>query len=306
LNGIIGFTLEANNTTKDYYYIKNIFNDVIEIIDDEYNIYAKYSYDIFGKCNIITNLSNIANINPIRYRSYYYDNETGLYYLNTRYYDPETMRFISLDGIEYLDYDTLGGLNLFVYCNNNPVMYSDGDGHLAVLSMLIFGTLFGLAAGFGVSAGKQLIENDWDFSKVDWGKVVNSTIVGGVLGFSFAMGVVYLGPVLAGVATVSKVAAGIAFGISVGVSYAAGSLGYATEEWINDRSPNFGKAMLNGGFVALEGAMRFVFGGITGSVGNIGTKGKFLKSREWWAKLAFGQEFTFPFKYVIDLIRRKF
>ncbi len=160
-------------------------------------------------------------------------------------------------------------------------MYSDGDGNLAVLSMIIVGTLFGFATGFGVSAGKQLIENDWDFSKVDWGKVANSTIVGGALGFSFAMGVGYLGPVLAGAATASNAAAGIAFGISAGVSYVAGSLGYATEEWINGRSPNFGKAMLNGGFVALEGAMSFVFGGITGSVGNIGTKGKFLKSREW-------------------------
>ena len=111
---------------------------------------------------------------------------------------------------------------------------------------------------------------------------------------------------LAGAATASKAAAEIAFGISVGVSYSAGALGYAAEEWINGRSPDFGKAMLNGGFVALEGTMSFVFGGITGSVGDIGTNGKFLKSREWWAKLAFGQEFTFPFKYGIDLIRRKF
>ena len=95
----------------------------------KYNIYAKYSYDIFGKCNIIINVDNIANINPIRYRSYYYDNETNLYYLNTRYYDPDTMRFISLDSVEYKDYDTLGGLNLFVYCNNNPVMYVDPDGN---------------------------------------------------------------------------------------------------------------------------------------------------------------------------------
>ena len=105
--------------------------------------------------------------------------ETKLYYLNSRYYDPELCRFISPDCFEYLDKHDLSGLNLFAYCGNNPVMYSDGESHLAVLtSMIIFGTLFGLVTGFGFSAGKQLIENDWDFSKVDWGKVANSTIVG--------------------------------------------------------------------------------------------------------------------------------
>ena len=207
----------------------------------------------------------------------------------------------------FLDTKSLNGLNLFAYCNNNPVMYSDGDGHLAVLtSMIIFGTLFGLATGFGFSAGKQLIENDWDFSKVDWGKVANSTIVGGALGFSFAMGVGYLGPVMACAATASKAAAGIAFGISAGVTYAAGALGYATEEWINGRGPDFGKAMLNGALVAFEGSINYLFGGIVGSVGTIGTKGKFLRSREWYSKFAFGQEFTFPLKYGIDLIRKIF
>ena len=71
----------------------------------------------------------MANINPIRYRSYYYDKEIGLYYLNNRYYDPEIMRFISLDDISYLEYDVLGGLNLWTYCNNNPIMYVDPDGN---------------------------------------------------------------------------------------------------------------------------------------------------------------------------------
>ena len=125
INGIEGFTLNNIN----YHYIKSIFNDVIEIIDDNYNTYAKYSYDAYGKCNIILNVNDIANINPIRYRSYYYDKEIGLYYLNNRYYDPEIMRFISLDDISYLEYDVLGGLNLWTYCNNNPIMYVDPDGN---------------------------------------------------------------------------------------------------------------------------------------------------------------------------------
>lgn len=73
---------------------------------------------------------------------------------------------------------------------------------------------------------------------------------------------------------------------------------------MNGRTPDFGKAMANGGFVAAEGAMNFLMGGILGSVGAVGTKGKFLRSVEWYAKFAFAQEFTLPFKYGIDIIRR--
>ena len=66
--------------------------------------------------------------NPIRYRGYYYDLETGLYYLNSRYYDPETGRFLNQDLISYLDPETVNGLNLYAYCGNDPVNYVDPDG----------------------------------------------------------------------------------------------------------------------------------------------------------------------------------
>ena len=72
----------------------------------------------------------IATLNPFRYRSYYFDEETGLYYLQSRYYDPELGRFISADSIAYLDPETLGGLNLYAYCGNNPVMGIDPDGNV--------------------------------------------------------------------------------------------------------------------------------------------------------------------------------
>ena len=184
INGIIGFTLNSNNQSKDYYYIKNIFNDVIEIIDEEYNVYAKYSYDIFGKCNVIINVDNIANINPIRYRSYYYDNETELYYLNTRYYDPDTMRFISSDSVEYKDYDTLGGLNLFVYCNNNPVMNVDPDGNVVIsLSALIIGAIVGATLAFGTVAYLDYKDDGHIFNgSIRWYDYLGATLLGGVIG----------------------------------------------------------------------------------------------------------------------------
>ena len=72
----------------------------------------------------------VALENPFRYRGYYYDVETKLYYLMTRYYDPETGRFISMDSVEYLNPNSINGLNLYSYCGNNPIMYSDENGNL--------------------------------------------------------------------------------------------------------------------------------------------------------------------------------
>ena len=96
---------------------------------------VRYRYDGWGNHKVMNpdgskNESDtfIGNINPFRYRGYYYDVETGLYYLKTRYYDPEVGRFITIDDISYLAPDTINGLNLYAYCGNNPVMMVDPDG----------------------------------------------------------------------------------------------------------------------------------------------------------------------------------
>ena len=72
---------------------------------------------------------HIGHRNPFRYRGYYYDVNTKLYYLQSRFYDPETGRFLNADTVEYLDPESINGLNLYAYCGNNPVMYSDHSGH---------------------------------------------------------------------------------------------------------------------------------------------------------------------------------
>ena len=111
--------------------MKNLQGDIIGITDASGNIVAKYTYDSWGKLISIKDASDvdkttdttfIGYINPLRYKGYYYDSETGLYYLNARYYDPEVGRFISAD--ETLD----GGYNLFEYCHNNPVILYDPNG----------------------------------------------------------------------------------------------------------------------------------------------------------------------------------
>ena len=130
--GIIGFKLG----TSRYLYRKNVFGDVEEIYDESGTLVGKYSYTAFGECEIETDANGIATKNPIRYRGYYFDEETGFYYLKTRYYDPETGRFITIDDVSYLAPDTINGLNLYAYCGNNPINYYDPDGHWAMPNWL--------------------------------------------------------------------------------------------------------------------------------------------------------------------------
>ena len=111
-------------------------------------------------------------MNPFRYRGYYYDTETGLYYLQTRYYDPVVCRFISRDSIEYADPETINGLNLYVYCSNNPVMNVDPTGNawwhwliggLVVVGLVVAtcvtagGALAGMAAISAATMGMQAV-----------------------------------------------------------------------------------------------------------------------------------------------------
>ncbi len=95
------------------------------------NVVVSYEYDAWGKVYSVTGsmAGTLATINPIRYRSYYYDTETGFYYLNSRYYDPETSRFINADGYVSTG-QGISGTNMFAYCENNPVSRSDPNGNL--------------------------------------------------------------------------------------------------------------------------------------------------------------------------------
>ena len=122
--GVIGFKIgEAK-----YLYRKNVFGDITEIYDANGETVGKYSYTVYGECTVEQNVNEIAAKNPFRYRGYYYDTETGLYYLKSRYYDPEVGRFITIDDLSYLDPETINGLNLYAYCGNNPVMRTDSQG----------------------------------------------------------------------------------------------------------------------------------------------------------------------------------
>ena len=114
---------------------------------------ASYTYDAWGN-ESYTYSSGVGAENPFRYRGYYYDNETGFYYLQSRYYDPEICRFISADNLELLPAlsQTAGQLNLYAYCNNNPVMYTDPTGEFwdTVLDLFFLGwDIYNLATNDG-------------------------------------------------------------------------------------------------------------------------------------------------------------
>ena len=112
-----------------YYYVYNLQGDVTHIIDASKNIVDTYQYDAWGKILNLGALSEVGNANPFRYRGYYYDNESGLYYLNSRYYNAEWGRFINADNAIADIGGDIRGYNLFAYCMNNPVNLSDESGN---------------------------------------------------------------------------------------------------------------------------------------------------------------------------------
>ena len=122
---IAGF--EYNGTT--YYFQKNLQGDIIRICNISGNTVVEYTYDAWGKVTSITGslASTVGQANPFRYRGYYYDTETGLYYLQTRYYDPEVGRFLNADGYIGANGD-IPGYNMFAYCSNRPIILSDPYG----------------------------------------------------------------------------------------------------------------------------------------------------------------------------------
>ena len=156
------------NGTMLFYYLYNVQGDVIAIVRAATGqVVAKYNYDAWGKCTV-TNATGYAvgDKNPFRYRGYYYDTETGLYYLNSRYYNPEFGRFISADG--QLNKTGLAETNLFAYCDNNPINRADQSGNIW---HIVVGAFVGGLIGGVMQAASNLIQ----------GKSVTDGLVSSVL-----------------------------------------------------------------------------------------------------------------------------
>ena len=160
-----GIRYKNGDSINDYYFVCNWRGDVTEIYDSTGALAASYSYDAWGKVvsvkdasgAAITSSTHIANVNPIRYRGYYYDTETSLYYLKSRYYDPQVKRFLNADGYVQTG-DGLYDKNMFAYCLNNPVNSSDPTGQFPwiVLGVIV---LCGVVGGIiGYNSKSKLID----------------------------------------------------------------------------------------------------------------------------------------------------
>jgi RHS repeat-associated protein len=158
----------------EYFYVRNVQGDIIGLIDTNGSEVVSYTYDSWGKLiSIDGSLKDTVGVkNPYRYKGYRYDTETGLYYLQSRYYDPEWGRFINADTVT----GEIGELythNMFAYCDNNPINRKDSEGDWWTI---VAGAAFG--AGFNIAT--QLIEGK-SIKQIDW-KSVGASAVGGAIG----------------------------------------------------------------------------------------------------------------------------
>ncbi len=248
----------------------------ITILSENNTVAANYTYDAWGKLLSITDAngntitSGIGVINPIRYRGYYYDTETGFYYVSSRYYDPEVGRFISPDTTDVLTAtpDQLTDKNLYAYCDNNPVMRVDKDGRF-------WNFIIGAVGGALIGGGVQIISNL--VSGKNWSDGLGVAMATGVAsGLLAASGVGLIGSIagnaaisMAGNAT-NQVVKNNGFnnfdvgdmvidGIIGGVAGAAGGSGMGKSANISTLNRNLTKKVFSGSTqVARQGAKYYL------------------------------------------------
>lgn len=193
-----------------YFFIKNIQGDVEKIVTHQGNVAVTYKYDAWGK--LISKTDNtvygIGELNPFRYRGYIYDDETGLYYLKSRYYDPITGRFLNADDTAILlmtsnisrnnnEVPSLGMSNLFAYCENNPIKYTDPDGYVTPANVIgaVIGGIIGAIGGFFLTnwLADKLKLHGWKRNLFVWGLTAVITAAAAVIGY-------FIGPYVARIA----------------------------------------------------------------------------------------------------------
>ena len=251
VNGeLIGVSVD----NKEFFYIKDLTGTIIKIVDEDgYNI-VEYNYDAWGK--IISKKSYadcaVSFYNPFVYKSYLYDSETGWYYLNSRYYNPELRRFISQDSIDYLNLNSINGLNLYACCNNDPVNYKQrpvsSNGSVISSSISVGGSSLstGGSSGGGNLGGVSNPSAPW------WA----STVVGAIP--DFILGMRYL----AASGMHSK------FAYATNTRYMHPIMG-ETWRWFGKSSSSFGTIAQGTFKQILTGDARAGFGAIAKSVGSV-------------------------------------
>lgn len=248
-NGLVGLKYNGLN----YVYRTDIQCNVIAILDSSGEVVVQYKYDAWGNQIVTGSNSTLGNLNPFRYRSYYYDTETGLYYLQTRYYDPEVGRFLNIDKLSNADSGAINGLNLWAYCCNNPVMGYDPYGTwdwgrfwkgfaivavaVAAVALTVATLGTGSAVGGVIVAGtvgaagdmfSQAVIEDKDFSEINYGQVVISGVTSALsaipgVGYASSIGISGLGGFASSLAEGNGIAESFIDGVqSAGITAIAG------------------------------------------------------------------------------------
>ena len=157
-NGILYGLIK--DSSRKYFYIRDFMSNILGLVDNSGNIVVKYKYDAYGNRISITDTSgcDLGNINPFRYKGYYYDDDVEMYYCKSRFYVPLWHRWLNSDSINYLEPKNITSLNLFTYCNNNPVMYVDPTGRFTILGLLI---------SVGLSLAFEVLEDALDGNGMD-------------------------------------------------------------------------------------------------------------------------------------------
>ena len=172
----------------------NAQGDVVALVDGTGKVVVEYSYDAWGQPLTITGSmkDTLGKANPLRYRCYVYDEETGMYYMGGRYYKPEMCRWISAEpNVDMAGFDSGAGLiqyNVYAYCANNPINNFDPTGEFMISTAVLVGIGIGALVGgiiggiYGYNKAQKEGADKGDYWKYVVGYAVGGAIVGGVAG----------------------------------------------------------------------------------------------------------------------------
>ncbi|MBO5207041.1 MAG: hypothetical protein J6C09_05595 [Clostridia bacterium] len=274
-----------------YIYEKNMQGDIVGIYDLWGGKLASYTYDAWGNFTVTYHNgggSTSVTKNPLTYRGYYYDQDLGLYYLNARYYDSVTHRFVSADGAEYLGANgDINSYNLFAYCSNNPVNCVDPSGHFVItLSSFLIGIAIGAGVGASISVGTTVCLDFLDDGKIFNGSIGADEYLGNAVGAMLSgVGVGACGVLGAGLGAAmiagetlaigGMVISGVtAFGIGAGVAFITGGAGYTVRTAINSKEIfQISDMFIEAGSNTASGIISFV-GGMAGGVTGVHVPGE--------------------------------
>ena len=248
------YALKYNGVT--YYYITNLQGDVMYLVNSSGATVATYEYDPYG--SIVSATGTMAEINPLRYRGYYYDTDTGFYYLQSRYYDPQIGRFLNADTFVSTGQGLLGN-NMFAYCNNSPIPNKDSTGHFLFTAI---GALVGGALGAISAAIEGKREEEF------WASVASGAASGAVSGAA---------------ADIIVVTGGSA-AVVAGAMAAAGALGAVAsngvESLITGEKMSLEKTIYDACWGAATGALFGYMGGeVTSNLGKYASRGFWKATR---------------------------